>query len=372
MRIAIPKEVKNSEFRVAIAPAGVHGFVQRGHEVFVQAGAGLGSAITDEEYAEAGATIVEDAQQTWESGELVLKVKEPVAEEYGYLRRDQILFAYLHLAADQALTTALREAGTTAIAYETVQPEGGGTPLLAPMSEIAGRLSVQVGAHTLLKHSGGRGILLSGVPGVGRGKVTIIGAGVAGTNAARVAMGMGARVEIIDINMDRLRYLDEIYGGSLQTTMSNAYDIGLALQDSDLVIGSVLIPGKRAPKLVTDEMVAGMKQGSVLVDIAIDQGGCFENSRPTTHDDPTFTVHRSVYYCVANMPGAVPTTATAALTNAVMPYAVSIAEKGWRQAMQGNAALARGLNCHDGQVTNANVAEAFDLDHVEPAAVLGG
>ena len=321
MRISVPTEVKNNEFRVAITAAGVHELVAHGHDVTVQAGAGEGSFITDDEYTEAGATIAPDAKTTWAAGDTALKVKEPIAEEYGFLRKDPILFTYLHLAADEALTQALMNAGTTAIAYETVQPDAGGLPLLAPMSEIAGRLSTQVGAHSLLKASGGRGPL-SGVPGVERANVVVIGAGVAGTNAARMALGLGAAVEVIDINIPRLRQIDETFAGAIATKVSNKYEITKSLASADLVIGSVLIPGKKAPKLVTDEMVAGMKPGSVLVDIAIDQGGCFENSRPTTHDDPTFEVHNSIYYCVANMPGAVPNTATAALTNATLPFAV--------------------------------------------------
>lgn len=364
MRISVPTEVKNNEFRVAITAAGVHELVAHGHEVTVQSGAGEGSFISDEEYAAAGAAIAADAAATWAAGDMVLKVKEPIAEEYGFLRRDLLLFTYLHLAADEALTKALMEAGTTAIAYETVQPDAGGLPLLAPMSEIAGRLSTQVGAHSLLKAEGGRGILLSGVPGVERANVVVIGAGVAGTNAARMALGLGANVEVIDINIPRLRQIDETFAGAIATKVSNKYEITKSLAAADLVIGSVLIPGKKAPKLVTDEMVAGMKPGSVLVDIAIDQGGCFENSRPTTHDDPTFTVHNSVYYCVANMPGAVPNTATAALTNATLPFAVKLADQGWHQALSNDSALARGLNIHNGHVTNDNVAEAFGLEAV--------
>ncbi|TGD08794.1 alanine dehydrogenase [Brevibacterium sp. S111] len=370
MRISVPTEVKNNEFRVAITAAGVHELVAHGHEVTVQAGAGEGSFITDGEYAAAGAKIAPDAESTWTAGDLVLKVKEPIAQEYGFLRKDLILFTYLHLAADEALTRALMEAGTTAIAYETVQPDGGGLPLLAPMSEIAGRLSTQVGAHSLLKANGGRGILLSGVPGVERANVVVIGAGVAGTNAARMALGLGATVEVIDINIPRLRQIDETFAGAIGTKVSNKYEITKALAGADLVIGSVLIPGKKAPKLVTDEMVAGMKPGSVLVDIAIDQGGCFENSRPTTHDDPTFTVHNSVYYCVANMPGAVPNTATAALTNSTLPFAVKIADQGWHKALSNDSALARGLNIHNGHVTNDNVAEAFGLEAVSVAHAL--
>lgn len=370
MKIAVPTEVKNSEFRVAITPAGVNELTKRGHEVSVQAGAGLGSSITDEEYAAAGATITPDAASTWEAGEMVLKVKEPVAEEYDFLRKDLTLFTYLHLAADEPLTNRLVEAGTTAIAYETVQPDGQGLPLLAPMSEVAGRLSTQVGANSLLKKNGGCGILLSAVPGVERGKVTVVGAGVAGTAAARIALGLGAQVDIFDISLPRLRQLEEQYGTGLQARMSNEYDIADSLRTADLVIGSVLIPGKRAPKLVTDEMVQNMKPGSVLVDIAIDQGGCFENSEPTTHDDPTFEVHNSVYYCVANMPGAVPTTSTRALTNATMSYVLKVADQGWREAMKKDTGLARGLNTFDGHVTNANVAEAFNLDFTAPEKVL--
>ncbi|WAL40717.1 alanine dehydrogenase [Brevibacterium sp. BRM-1] len=361
MKVAVPTEVKNNENRVAITPAGVHELTAHGHEVLVQAGAGLGSTFTDAEYEAAGATIVPDAAAAWEPADMVLKVKEPVESEYGFLREDLILFTYLHLAADEPLTQALREAKTTAIAYETVQLPDGSLPLLAPMSEVAGRLSAQVGANSLLKAEGGRGVLLSGVTGVQRSKVTVIGAGVAGTNAARIAMGLGAIVELIDINIPRLRHLDEVFGNSLQTTVSNAFEIARALRESDLVIGSVLIPGHRAPKLVTDAMVADMPKGSVLVDIAIDQGGCFEGSRPTTHDDPTFRVHDSLYYCVANMPGAVPTTSTKALTNATLRYAVSIADKGWREALRADPALAKGLNTYGGEVTNASVAEAFDL-----------
>ncbi|WP_166971641.1 alanine dehydrogenase [Brevibacterium atlanticum] len=370
MRISVPTEVKNNEFRVAITAAGVHELVAHGHEVTVQSGAGEGSFISNDEYVAAGAKIAPDAVSTWAAGDMVLKVKEPIEQEYRFLRKDLVLFTYLHLAADEALTQALMNAGTTAIAYETVAPDGGGLPLLAPMSEIAGRLSTQVGAHSLLKAEGGRGILLSGVPGVERSNVVVIGAGVAGTNAARMALGLGATVEVIDISIPRLRQIDETFAGAIATKVSNTYEITKSLAAADLVIGSVLIPGKKAPKLVTDEMVAGMKPGSVLVDIAIDQGGCFENSRPTTHDDPTFTVHNSVYYCVANMPGAVPNTATAALTNATLPYAVKLADRGWHQALSSDSGLARGLNVHNGHVTNDNVAEAFGLEAVSVAHAL--
>ncbi|QZY51742.1 alanine dehydrogenase [Leucobacter tenebrionis] len=359
MRVGIPTEIKNNENRVAITQAGVFELARRGHEVLVQAGAGLGSAITDEEYIAAGAKIVEGADDVWAQSDMILKVKEPIASEYDKLRKGQVLFTYLHLAAEKALTEAVLESGTTAIAYETVQLPNRGLPLLAPMSEVAGRLSVQVGAYSLMKANGGRGILLGGVTATRRGKVVVIGGGAAGEQAARIAYGMGAEVTVIDIAIPRLKQLEDEFNGRIQTRTSNAHNITEALKEADLVIGSVLIPGEKAPKLVTDEMVAQMKQGSVLVDIAIDQGGCFENSRPTTHDDPTFPVHNSIYYCVANMPGAVPETSTAALTNATLPYVVALADKGWVKALNDDASLAKGLNAHEGVITNHGVAQAF-------------
>ncbi|WP_336651743.1 MULTISPECIES: alanine dehydrogenase [unclassified Leucobacter] len=359
MRVGIPTEIKNNENRVAITQAGVYELARRGHEVLVQAGAGLGSAITDEEYAAAGAKIVESADQVWADSDMVLKVKEPIASEYDKMRKGQVLFTYLHLAAEKALTEAVLASGTTAIAYETVQLPNRGLPLLAPMSEVAGRLSVQVGAYSLMKANGGRGILLGGVTATRRGKVVVIGGGAAGEQAARIAYGMGAEVTVIDIAIPRLKQLEDEFNGRIQTRTSNAHNITEALKDADLVIGSVLIPGEKAPKLVTDEMVAQMKQGSVLVDIAIDQGGCFENSKPTTHDNPTFEVHNSIYYCVANMPGAVPETSTAALTNATLPYVVALADKGWVKALNDDASLAKGLNAHEGVITNHGVALAF-------------
>ncbi|MCW2288207.1 alanine dehydrogenase [Leucobacter luti] len=360
MRVGIPTEIKNNENRVAITQAGVFELTRRGHEVFVQAGAGLGSAITDAEYTAAGAKIVESADQVWADSDMILKVKEPIASEYAKMRKGQVLFTYLHLAADRTLTDAVLASGTTAIAYETVQLANRGLPLLAPMSEVAGRLSVQVGAYSLMKANGGRGVLLGGVTATRRGKVVVIGGGAAGEQAARIAFGMGAEVTVIDIAIPRLKQLEDEFAGRIQTRTSNAHNITEALKDADLVIGSVLIPGEKAPKLVTDEMVAQMKPGSVLVDIAIDQGGCFENSRPTTHDDPTFAVHNSIYYCVANMPGAVPETSTAALTNATLPYVVALADKGWVKALNADEALAKGLNAHDGVVTFKGVADAFD------------
>ncbi|PRI09992.1 alanine dehydrogenase [Leucobacter massiliensis] len=359
MRVGIPTEIKNNENRVAITQAGVFELARRGHEVLVQAGAGLGSAITDEEYIAAGAKIVDGADEVWAQSDMILKVKEPIAAEYDKLRKGQVLFTYLHLAADKTLTEQVLASGTTAIAYETVQLANRALPLLAPMSEVAGRLSAQVGAYSLMKANGGRGVLLGGVTATRRGKVVVIGGGAAGEQAARIAYGMGAEVTVIDIAIPRLKQLEDEFSGRIQTRTSNAHNITEALKDADLVIGSVLIPGEKAPKLVTDEMVAQMKPGSVLVDIAIDQGGCFENSRPTTHDDPTFQVHNSIYYCVANMPGAVPETSTAALTNATLPYVVALADKGWVAALQADEALAKGLNAHEGAITNAGVAHAF-------------
>jgi alanine dehydrogenase len=361
MLIGIPTEVKNNENRVAVTPAGAHELTSRGHRVLVQAGAGEGSGIADEAYAAAGATIVASAGDVWSQAELLLKVKEPVAAEYPHLRAGQILFTFLHLAASRACTEALLTAGTTAIAYETVQLPDRSLPLLQPMSEVAGRLSTQVGAYHLMTASGGRGILLGGVPGTPRAKVVVIGGGVAGEHAAANAIGMQADVTVLDVSIPRLRELEGRFGSAIQTRSSTAYEIAAQVRDADLVIGSVLIPGAQAPKLVTDAMVAIMKPGSVLVDIAIDQGGCFEGSRPTTHDAPTFQVHSSVYYCVANMPGAVPETSTRALTNATMPYVLAIAEKGWKRAMVDDASLAKGLNAYDGKVTNAGVAAAFDM-----------
>lgn len=361
MIIGVPTEVKNNEYRVAATPAGVSELVHARNEVLVQSGAGLGSAFSDEEYTSAGAALVDSAQEVWERAAMIIKVKEPIAQEYPLMRRGQILFTYLHLAADRALTEALVQSGTTAIAYETVQLPDASLPLLTPMSEVAGRLSAQVGAHHLMRTNGGRGLLLGGVPGAGRGRVVVIGGGVAGEHAAAMALGLGAEVSIIDINLARLRELDARFDGRVSTLRSSRHTIAKALKEADLVIGSVLIPGASAPKLVTDTMVSEMKPGSVLVDIAIDQGGCFEGSRPTTHDDPTFRVHDSIYYCVANMPGSVPRTSTVSLTNATLPYVAAIAEKGWEQALDEDPSLALGLNVNDGRVVNAAVAEAHGI-----------
>ncbi|MEO6081897.1 MAG: alanine dehydrogenase, partial [Umezawaea sp.] len=317
----------------------------------------------DDDYVAAGAKILPDADATWAEGELVLKVKEPVAQEYHRMREGQVLFTYLHLAADLPLTEALIASGTTAIAYETVQTANGALPLLAPMSEVAGRLAPQVGAFALMKPSGGRGVLPGGVPGVAPARVVVIGGGVAGVNAATIAVGMGADVQILDTNVDRLRQIDAQFGGRLRTIASNSYAVEQAVREADMVIGAVLVPGAKAPKLVSNELVAQMKPGSVLVDIAIDQGGCFADSRPTTHADPTFQVHESVFYCVANMPGAVPRTSTYALTNVTLPYAVALADRGWQPALRADKSLALGLNVHDGKLVNQPVAEALSLPH---------
>ncbi|MCT1397338.1 MULTISPECIES: alanine dehydrogenase [Microbacterium] len=361
MKIGVPTEVKNNENRVALTPAGADRLVREGHRVLVQSGAGVGSSIDDDAYRAAGAEIVATAADAWGEADLLIKVKEPVAEEYGFLRPDLTLFTYLHLAADRPLTEALVAAGTTAVAYETVQLPDRTLPLLVPMSEIAGRLSVIMGSHSLLRSQGGRGMLLGGIAGTPRAKTVVIGGGVAGEHAAANALGLGSKVTVVDVALPRLRELEHRYGGALETRASSRYDIAEELTTADLVIGSVLIPGAAAPKLVTDDMVAAMKPGSVLVDIAIDQGGCFEGSRPTTHDDPTFAVHDSIYYCVANMPGAVPTTATRALTNATLPYVSAIAAKGWERAASDDAALAKGLNVQGGRITLDAVAQAHGL-----------
>ncbi len=362
MKVAVPTEVKNNEFRVAITPAGVHDLVGNGHEVIVQAGAGLGSSITDDEYATAGATIVADAATVWAAADVLLKVKEPIASEYQYFREGLVLFTYLHLAAEPELTHALVAAKVTAIAYETVQLPTRALPLLAPMSEVAGRLAPIVGAAAMLKPNGGPGLLVPGVPGTHPAKVVVLGGGVAGTNSVQIAVGMGADVTVLDTNLFRLRELDALYEGRIKTIASNTFEIEKALLTADLVIGSVLIPGAKAPKLVSNDLVSRMKPGSVLVDIAVDQGGCFADTHATTHADPTFTVHNSLFYCVANMPGAVPNTSTYALTNATLPYVRAVANHGWRKALAADPALKLGLNTHEGSVVNAAVASAIGLE----------
>jgi len=371
VKVAIPSEVKNHEYRVAITPAGVFELARHGHEVFVQQGAGLGSSITDEEFVKAGATILATADEVWATGDLILKVKEPIAEEYHRMRQGQTLFTYLHLAASRECTDALIGSGVTAIAYETVELPDRSLPLLAPMSEVAGRLAPQVGAHALMRANGGRGVLMGGVSGTYAAKVVVLGAGVSGQNAAAIALGMQAEVLLLDLNIARLRQMDAIYQGHVQTIASNAYEVERAVLDADMVIGAVLVPGAKAPKLISNELVSRMKPGSVLVDIAIDQGGCFEDSRPTTHADPIYKVHNSVFYCVANMPGAVPNTSTYALTNVTLPYAVALANKGWQQACRDDRSLALGLNTHEGRITYPAVAEAFeDIESVSLESVL--
>ncbi|TDW29144.1 alanine dehydrogenase [Cryobacterium psychrophilum] len=370
MKVAIPTEVKNNEFRVAITPAGVHELTANGHEVLVQSGAGLGSSITDAAYTAAGAIILPDAVSTWAAADLLLKVKEPIPSEYGHFRPDLLLFTYLHLAAERELTQALLAAGVTAIAYETVQLPSRALPLLAPMSEVAGRLAPIVGANAMLKPNGGPGLLVPGVPGTQPARITVLGGGVAGTAAMQVSLGLGADVTVLDTNLFRLRELDALYFGRVKTIASNSFEIDKAVIEADLVIGSVLIPGARAPKLVSNELVSRMRPGSVLVDIAVDQGGCFADSHPTTHADPTFTVHRSLFYCVANMPGAVPHTSTYALTNATLPYVRAIANLGWKEALRWDAPLALGLNTFSGTVVSAPVASAHGLEHRALADVL--
>ncbi|TCT24965.1 L-alanine dehydrogenase [Melghiribacillus thermohalophilus] len=363
MKIGVPKEIKNNENRVALTPAGVMTLKKAGHEVFIETGAGLGSGFTDEQYTEAGAQIVTTAKEAW-SQEMVMKVKEPLPEEYDYFYEGLILFTYLHLAAEPELTKALIEKKVVGIAYETVQLDNGSLPLLTPMSEVAGRMATQIGAQFLEKPHGGKGILLGGIPGVRRGKVTIIGGGVVGTNAAKIAVGLGADVTIVDLNPDRLRELDDIFGSSINTLMSNSLNIAEAVKESDLVIGAVLIPGAKAPKLVTEDMVKEMKKGSVIVDVAIDQGGIVETSdRITTHDNPTYEKHGVVHYAVANMPGAVPRTSTIGLTNVTVPYAVQLANKGYKQACLDHAALKKGINTLNGYVTYQAVAEAHGLEY---------
>ncbi|MGM9927124.1 MAG: alanine dehydrogenase [Bacillus sp. (in: firmicutes)] len=364
MQIGVPKEIKNNENRVALTPAGVLALNKEGHEVFIESKAGEGSGFTNEAYLAAGATILEDAALIWSKADMIMKVKEPLPSEYKYFRKGLILFTYLHLAAEPELTKALKDSGVLAIAYETVSV-GHTLPLLTPMSEVAGRMAAQIGSQFLEKYHGGKGILLSGVPGVKRGKVTIIGGGVVGTNAAKIAIGLGADVTIMDLNPNRLRELDDIFGNNISTLISNPYNLAQAVAESDLVIGAVLIPGAKAPKLVTEEMVQAMQPGSVIIDVAIDQGGIFETvDTITTHDNPTFIKHHVVHYAVANMPGAVPRTSTIALTNVTVPYAIQIANQGALQAIRSNPALAQGVNVAYGKVTFAAIAQDLGYDYV--------
>jgi alanine dehydrogenase len=370
LRIGVPKEVKNHEYRVAITPIGVHELVAHGHEVHIEKGAGSGSAIDDDQYAAAGAKIIDSADDVWGQADMVLKVKEPVAEEYHRMREGLVLFTYLHLAADLPLTKELVKRKVTAIAYETVQTPAGSLPLLYPMSEVAGCLAPQVGAYWLMRAQGGRGVLMGGVGGVANAKVVVIGAGVSGQNAANIALGMGAEVTLLDTDLDKLRMSFWRYNNRVHGLASSQLAIRQQVLEADMVIGAVLIPGAKAPKLVSNELVSEMKPGSVLVDIAVDQGGCFEDTHATTHAEPTYTVHNSVFYCVANMPGAVPNTSTYALTNATLPYAVALANKGWQQACRDDKSLSLGLNTYQGRVTNAPVAEAHDLEPAPLDAVL--
>jgi alanine dehydrogenase len=370
MRVGIPTETKNNEFRVAITPAGVAELTHRGHEVLVQSGAGEGSAVSDADFKAAGAQMIATAEEVWADADLLLKVKEPMPAEYGLLRGGQTLFTYLHLAASRACTDALLAAGATSIAYETVQTGDGTLPLLAPMSEVAGRLSAQVGAYHLMRTHGGRGLLMGGVPGVEPAAVVVIGGGTAGYNAARIAAGMGADVMVFDVNINKLRELDMQCGARFGTRHSSAYELEDAVKRADLVIGAVLVPGAKAPTLVSNSLVAHMKSGAVLVDISIDQGGCFEDSRPTTHDDPTFAVHETLFYCVANMPSSVPRTSTFALTNATMPYALRLADHGWHAACRSDPSLAAGLSTHDGALLSERVATDLGLPFTAPASVL--
>jgi alanine dehydrogenase len=372
VKVGVPKEVKNHEYRVAITPIGVHELTAHGHEVFVEKGAGVGSQIDDAEFVGAGAKILDGPDEVWGTADMVLKVKEPIAEEYHRMREGLTLFTYLHLAADKPLTEELLTRKVTGIAYETVQLPSGGLPLLYPMSEVAGCLAPQVGAYSMLKAQGGRGVLMGGVGGVANAKVVIIGAGVSGQNAANIALGMGADVTLLDTDLDKLRMSFWRYNNRVHGLASSQLAIQQQVREADMVIGAVLIPGAKAPKLVTNQLVSEMKPGSVLVDIAVDQGGCFEDTHPTTHADPTFPVHNSIFYCVANMPGAVPNTSTYALTNATLPYAVALADKGWVDACRADRSLALGLNTHDGTLTNVPVGEAVGIDAVSPDEVMAG
>jgi alanine dehydrogenase len=372
MIIGVPKEIKNNENRVAITPAGVAAFIKNGHKVIIQDQAGVGSGFSNEEYIEAGAEIISSAEEVFAMADMIMKVKEPLAQEYGLFKEGQILFTYLHLAPEPELTQALLDKKVVGIAYETIQLDNGSLPLLTPMSEVAGRMAVQVGAQFLEKPKGGKGILLGGVPGVPAGDVVIIGGGIVGTNAARMAIGMGAQVTILDKSAERLRYLDDIFGGRIKTLMSNSYNIERSVKYADLLIGAVLVPGARAPHLVTEEMVKEMKKGSVIVDVAIDQGGSIATiDRVTTHDNPTYVKHGVVHYAVANMPGAVARTSTYALTNATLDYALQIANKGYLNAIKENKALALGVNVIDGKLTYEAVAKALNLEFTPLESVIG-
>ena len=370
MKIGVPKEIKTREYRVGMTPAGVRLLKARGHEVLVQQDAGVGSGITNEQYVAAGARIVASAKDAWDA-EMVVKVKEPLAAEFGFFREGLVLYTYLHLAAEPELTKQLAKTKVASVAYETIQLDDGSLPLLRPMSEVAGRMAVQVGAMCLEKEKGGKGVLLGGVPGTRRGRVVILGGGVVGRNAATIAIGMGAQVTVLDVRAETMAYLEDVFGGAIETLYSNPINIEEMVMRADLVIGGVLLPGAAAPKLVSKELVSKMSKGSVIVDVAVDQGGCIETCRPTTHDNPTFEVDGVVHYCVANMPGAVPHTSTWALTNTTIPYAVKIAEQGLVQASRADKALALGINCYGGHVTYEQVAQAHKLDYVPVSKLIG-
>ena len=362
MNIGIPREIKAYENRVSLRPAGAEILVEDGHEVCIESGAGLGSGFSDKQYEQAGAKVVSDAKVLWDASELILKVKEPLPAEYPLMRAGQTIFTYFHFAASEELTRAVMQSGAVAVAYETVQESDGSLPLLIPMSEVAGRMAIQEGAKYLEKYFGGRGLLLSGVPGTPRAEVLVLGGGIVGHSAAKIAAGIGANVTILDINLERLRYLDDIMPANVSTLYSDPHTIRDNLRRADVVIGSVLLPGKKAPKLVKARDLKHMHDGAVMVDVAIDQGGCFETSRPTTHEEPTFVVEDVIHYCVTNMPGAVPRTSTIALTNATFPYARRLAKHGWRDACRKDAALCKGLNIVQGKITHAGVAEAFGME----------
>ncbi len=370
MIIGVPKEIKNNENRVGIVPSGVEALTNAGHDVVIEKNAGVGSGISDEDYVNAGAKMLEGPKAVFDEADMIMKVKEPLPEEYEYFKEGQILYTYLHLAAEKELTEALREKNVVSIAYETIQPEDGSLPLLTPMSEVAGRLATQEGARFLEKPQGGSGTLLGGVPGVHPGKVVVVGGGIVGTNAAKMALGLGADVTIMDINPQRMRELDDIFRGEVKTVMSNKYNIQEEVKDADLVVGAVLIPGAKAPHLITEDMIKEMKEGSVITDVAIDQGGCVETTYPTTHDDPVFVKHGVVHYSVANMPGAVARTSTFALTNSTLPYALDLANKGYKKALLDDKALAKGLNVYEGNITYKAVADAFDEEYTPLEEVL--
>jgi alanine dehydrogenase len=370
MVIGVPKEIKTREYRVGMVPAGVLSLTQRGHTVLVEQGAGLGSGVTDQDYERAGAQLVASADQVWSRAEMIVKVKEPIEPEYPRMREGQIVYTYFHLAAVPKLCEALLQKKVSAVAYETIQLEDGSLPLLKPMSEVAGKMSIQVGAVCLEKEHHGKGILLGGVPGVRRGRIVIIGGGVVGTQAAKVAVGIGAEVTLMDVNLGRLAYLDDIFGGRVTTMFSDAENIATRVREADLVVGAVLIPGAKAPKLVSEQLIREMSEGSVVVDVAVDQGGCIETCRPTTHDQPTYVLHGVVHYCVANMPGAVAQTSTFALTNTTIPYATRIATLGLAEAVRSDPALALGVNTHAGQVTHQAVAQSLGHKYLPLSSLL--